>query len=211
MSSILSRSRHPYIICGLWRLSHCSPSSSQGWLFSFSPYVIRSSVDDGANFVNCAACCKLHGVEGYLHVSCWLSSLIRPVFSCQLLRNRYNVRPRPPWRSFALRKRWHWRNEGIFCFCRRIAADRCTMSVKSNIDTLGQNRPASRPAGIYRYAYSCRGIRFTDGGETPVTITLNKEYGTHSWIFVRLKTDRAGWRIRHLRTGNFWRRRVSTH
>ncbi|PZG68449.1 acetyl-CoA carboxylase, partial [Streptomyces sp. NTH33] len=27
------------------------------------------------------------------------------------------------------------------------------MSVKSNIDTLGQNRPASRPAGIYRYAY----------------------------------------------------------
>ena len=28
---------------------------------------------------------------------------------------------------------------------------------------------------------------FTDGGETPVTITLNKEYGTHSWIFVRLK------------------------
>ena len=52
------------------------------------------------------------------------------------------------------------------------------MSVKSNIDTLGQNRPASRPAGIYRYAYSCRGIRFTDGGETPVTITLNKEYGT---------------------------------
>ena len=56
------------------------------------------------------------------------------------------------------------------------------MSVKSNIDTLGQNRPASRPAGIYRYAYSCRGIRFTDGGETPVTITLNKEYGTHSWI-----------------------------
>ncbi|MIQ24115.1 acetyl-CoA carboxylase, partial [Salmonella enterica subsp. enterica] len=35
------------------------------------------------------------------------------------------------------------------------------MSVKSNIDTLGQNRPASRPAGIYRYAYSCRGIRFT--------------------------------------------------
>ena len=42
-------------------------------------------------------------------------------------------------------------------------------------------------AGIYRYAYSCRGIRFTDGGETPVTITLNKEYGTHSWIFVRLK------------------------
>ncbi|PAW13985.1 acetyl-CoA carboxylase, partial [Klebsiella pneumoniae] len=22
---------------------------------------------------------------------------------------------------------------------------------------------------------------------TPVTITLNKEYGTHSWIFVRLK------------------------
>ncbi|NYY74950.1 hypothetical protein DMI60_06415 [Escherichia coli] len=30
----------------------------------------RSSVDDGANFVNCAACCKLHGVEGYLHVSC---------------------------------------------------------------------------------------------------------------------------------------------
>ena len=39
------------------------------------------------------------------------------------------------------------------------------MSVKSNIDTLGQNRPASRPAGIYRYAYSCRGIRFTDGGE----------------------------------------------
>ncbi|OKV16020.1 acetyl-CoA carboxylase [Escherichia coli] len=61
------------------------------------------------------------------------------------------------------------------------------MSVKSNIDTLGQNRPASRPAGIYRYAYSFRGIRFTDGGETPVTITLNKEYGTHSWIFVRLK------------------------
>lgn len=100
MSSILSRSWHPYIICGLWRLSHCSPSSSQGWLYSFSPYVIRSSVDDGANFVNCAACCKLHGVEGYLHVSCWLSSLIRPVFSCQLLRNRYNVRPRPPWRSF---------------------------------------------------------------------------------------------------------------
>ena len=36
-------------------------------------------------------------------------------------------------------------------------------------------------------------IRFTDGGKTPVTITLNKEYGTHSWIFVRLKkTDRAG-------------------
>lgn len=61
------------------------------------------------------------------------------------------------------------------------------MSVKSNIDTLGQNRPASRPAGIYRYAYSCRGIRFTDGGETPVTITLNKEYGTHSWIFVSIK------------------------
>ncbi|VUA81049.1 3-dehydroquinate dehydratase [Klebsiella pneumoniae] len=30
-------------------------------------------------------------------------------------------------------------------------------------------------------------IRFTDGGKTPVTITLNKEYGTHSWIFVRLK------------------------
>ena len=100
MSSILSRSWHPYIICGLWRLSHCSPSSSQGWLYSFSPYVIRSSVDDGANFVNCAACCKLHGVEGYLHVSCWLSSLIRPVFSCQLLRNRYNVRPCFPWRRF---------------------------------------------------------------------------------------------------------------
>ena len=31
-------------------------------------------------------------------------------------------------------------------------------------------------------------IRFTDGGKTPVTITLNKEYGTHSWIFVRLKS-----------------------
>lgn len=102
----------------LWSVKIISlqPPSSQGWLYSFSPYVIRSSVDDGANFVNCAACCKLHGVEGYLHVSCWLSSLIRPVFSCQLLRNRYNVRPRPPWRSFALRKRWHWRNEGIFCF-----------------------------------------------------------------------------------------------
>ena len=35
-----------------------------------SNMIIRSSVDDGANFVNCAACCKLHGVEGYLHVSC---------------------------------------------------------------------------------------------------------------------------------------------
>ena len=80
----------------LWSVKIISlqPPSSQGWLYSVSPYVIRSSVDDGANFVNCAACCKLHGVEGYLHVSCWLSSLIRPVFSCQLLRNRYNVRLR---------------------------------------------------------------------------------------------------------------------
>ncbi|AUS67191.1 acetyl-CoA carboxylase [Escherichia albertii] len=61
------------------------------------------------------------------------------------------------------------------------------MSVKSYIDTLGQNRPASRPAGIYRYASAVGTYALLDGGETPVTITLNKEYGTHSWIFVRLK------------------------
>ncbi|EFX2999443.1 hypothetical protein EY163_07940 [Shigella sonnei] len=36
----------------------------------YKKFRLRSSVDDGANFVNCAACCKLHGVEGYLHVSC---------------------------------------------------------------------------------------------------------------------------------------------
>ena len=54
------------------------------------------------------------------------------------------------------------------------------MSVKSNIDTLGQNRPASRPAGIYRYAYSCRGIRFTDGGETPVISELEISEGEES-------------------------------
>ncbi len=29
--------------------------------------------------------------------------------------------------------------------------------------------------------------------KTPVTITLNKEYGTHSWIFVRFKKTRSSW------------------
>ncbi len=30
-------------------------------------------------------------------------------------------------------------------------------------------------------------IRFTDGGKTPVTITLNKEYGTHSMDIRKIK------------------------
>ncbi len=36
-------------------------------------------------------------------------------------------------------------------------------------------------------------IRFTDGGKTPVTITLNKEYGTHLMDIRKIKKpDRAG-------------------
>ncbi len=53
MSSILSRSWHPYIIVVCEDYLIAAPIFA-GLALQVSPYVIRSSVDDGANFVNCA-------------------------------------------------------------------------------------------------------------------------------------------------------------